>query len=162
MSKLYELAQNYNNVMELMDNPDLPQEVIQSALNSINEDIETKAENICKMIKSLDADAAALKEEESRLNNRRKTIENRAVNAKGYLSEAMLATGKEKIKGKLFTISMQNNPPSVDVTDARVIPMAYYVEQEPKLDKKSLLDALKQGAWIPGAVLKQTKGLRIR
>jgi hypothetical protein len=163
MPKLYELSQNYNNLLDLLDNPDIPGEMITEALNTVNEDIEEKAENICKLIKSMEADATGYKEEESRLQNRRKTIENKVKGLKDYLDGAMKATGKEKIKGKLFTVAYQKNPPSVDITDIGILPKEYFCEPvEPAPDKKHIMEDLKAGKEIPGATIKQGMSLRIR
>lgn len=162
MAKLYELTQNYNNLLELLDNPDIPKEMIDSALNEVGEEIEIKAENIVKVIKSLEVDIAGYKEEEKRMSDRRKTLENRVTGLKDYLDSAMKATCKERIKGKVFTISYQKNPPSVDIKDAKLIPNKYIIPQETVFNKKLILEDLKAGQEIEGAAIKQTIGLRIR
>ena len=162
MAKLYELTQNYNNLLELLDNPDISREMIDSALNETGEEIDTKAENIVKVIKSLEVDISGNKEEEKRMADRRKSLENRVNGLKEYLDAAMKATGKEKIKGKVFTISYQKNPPSVDIKDEKAIPKEYFIAQDPALDKKQLLADLKAGKEIDGAAIKQTMGLRIK
>lgn len=74
----------------------------------------------------------------------------------------MRAVDKLKFKTKLFSFNIQNNPPSVDITDEKLIPQEFFIDQAPKLDKKSLLAALKDGKEIEGATIKQTKSLRIR
>lgn len=102
MAKLYELAQNYQNLLELLDNPEIPQDMIREALNGVGEDIEEKAENIAKIIKSIEVDVSGFKEEEKRLSARRKSLENRISSLKQYLDGTMKATGKTKIKGKVF------------------------------------------------------------
>lgn len=162
MAKLYELTQNYKNLIDLLDNPDVPRDMIDAALNEVGEDIDIKAENIAKLIKSIDVDIAGYKEEEKRMADRRKTLENRVAGLKEYLDSAMKATGKERIKGKVFTIAYQKNPPSVAVIDEKAIPEEYFIPQEPILDKKLLLGDLKNGKEVPGAAIKQTVGLRIR
>lgn len=162
MAKLYELTENYNNLLDLIDNPEIPREMIDAALNEVGEEIEVKAENIAKLIKSIEVDAKGMKEEEQRLSSKRKSLENRISNLKAYLESAMRTTGKEKIKGKVFTLAFQNNPPSVDVINLEAIPKEYLIEQEPTLDKKSILEALKSGLEVPGAVIKQGQSLRIR
>jgi predicted nuclease with TOPRIM domain len=161
MSKLYELTQNYQNLLDLLDNPDIPQEVIQEALNSVSEDIEAKAENIAKVIKSIEVDVKGLKEEEQRLSSRRKSLENRVDNLKIYIEEAMRTTGKEKIKGKVFSLAIQKNAPSVDIVDLDKVPEEYFVITR-ELTKKPILEALKAGLEVPGAQIKQTESLRIR
>ena len=74
----------------------------------------------------------------------------------------MITMGKEKIKTDKFTIHIQNNPQSVDIKDESDIPYTYYVEQQPKLDKRALLDDLKNGVKVPGVEVKQTRGVRFR
>lgn len=127
MGKLYELSESYKNLLELLDNPDIPQEVIQDALGKIDEEIEMKVENIAKVIKSLEVDIKGLKEEEQRLSSRRKFLENKVDNLKTYIEENMKATGKGKINGKVFTIAIQKNAPSVNINDLNAIPTEYFV-----------------------------------
>ena len=161
MAKLYELTQNYNNLLELVDNPDVPTEMLEESLNSIDDEIDTKAENIAKVIKSIESDIAGLKGEEKRLADRRKSLEGRIDNLKEYVEGSMRAVGKEKIRGKVFTLGIQRNAPSVDVIDEDVIPEQYFITKK-ELSKKDVLVALKKGEEVPGAAIKQTESLRIR
>jgi predicted nuclease with TOPRIM domain len=161
MSKLYELTQNYQNLLDLLDNPEIPQDIIQEALNSVGEDIEVKVENIAKLIKSIEVDAKGFKEEEQRLATRRKSLENRIDSLKDYIEGAMRATSREKVKGKIFTLAIQKNAPSVDIVDLEAIPEEYFVVTK-ELTKKQILEALKAGIEVPGAQIKQTESLRIR
>jgi len=161
MAKLYELTQNYNNLLELVDNPDVPTEMLEESLNSIDDEIDTKAENIAKVIKSIESDIAGLKGEEKRLADRRKSLEGRIDNLKEYVEGSMRAVGKEKIRGKVFTLGIQKNAPSVDIIDKDVIPEQYFITKK-ELSKKDILVALKKGEEVPGAAVKQTESLRIR
>ena len=160
--KLYELQQSYLNLQELLENADIPQEVIIKALDEVGEQLEEKAENIAKLIKTLEVDITGFKEEEKRLADQRKVLENRVKNLKEYLDGAMKATGKLKFKGKLFSFNIQKNPPSVDIINEKSIPSEFFIEQQPLLDKKALLAALKEGKEIEGATIKQTESLRIK
>ena len=161
MAKLYELTQNYNNLLELADNPDVPTEMLKESLNSIDDEIDTKVENIAKVIKSIESDVAGLKGEEKRLADRRKGLENRIDNLKKYIESSMRAVGKENIRGKVFTLGIQRNAPSVDVTNEDAIPEQYFITKR-ELSKKDILAALKKGEEVPGAAIKQTESLRIR
>nr|DAW30965.1 MAG TPA: resistance protein [Caudoviricetes sp.] len=160
--KLYELTQNYLNLQELLENPEIPAEMIETALNEVGGQIEDKAENIAKLIKTLEADVSGFKAEEKRLADRRKSLENRVTGLKNYIDNSMKVTGKNKFKGQLFSFSIQKNPPSLNVEDEKLIPEEYWIEQAPVLDKKTLLAALKSGEEIPGVSIKQTESLRIR
>ena len=141
--KLYELTESYLNLQELLENPEVPQALITSALEQVGEELEIKAENIAKLIKTLEVDITGFKEEEKRLSDRRKSLENRVKNLKGYLDGAMKATGKTKFKGKLFSFNIQPNSPGVEVLDEKLIPKKYFVNQAPVLDKKTTNKAVR-------------------
>ncbi|SCJ98991.1 Siphovirus Gp157 [uncultured Clostridium sp.] len=160
--KLYELAENYLNLQELLENQEIPQELITKALDQVDGELEEKAENIAKLIKTLEVDINGFKEEEKRLSDKRKSLENRVKGLKEYLDGAMKLTGKTKFKGKLFSFNIQKNPPSASILDESLIPEKYLIKQEPLIDKKSILMDLKNGEDIPGAELKQTESLRIK
>jgi predicted nuclease with TOPRIM domain len=160
--KLYEIAENYRNLQELLENEDIPQELVIKSLNEVGGQLEDKAENVAKLIKTLEVEVNGFEEEEKRLSDRRKTLENRAKGLKEYLDAEMKATGKLKFKGKLFSFNIQKNAPSVNVIDENLIPNEYFIKQDPVINKKSLLAALKNGEDVPGAEIKQTESLRIR
>jgi Siphovirus Gp157 len=65
------------------------------------------------------------------------------------------------VKRPTLTVSIQNNPPSVKVLDEKLL-SDYMIPQDPKLDKKAILTALKEGMEVSGAELQQTRGVRIR
>lgn len=162
MSKLYELTNSYTNLLELLDNKDVPAELVVKSLGEVKEEIEDKAENIAKLIKMLEVDIEGYRAEELRLQVNRKSLENKVDSLKDYLEESMKAIGKTKFKGKLFSFNIQKNAPSLDIESMDHIPGQYLIEQEPKLDKKALLKDIKEGLEIIGVQLKQTESLRIR
>ena len=162
MSKLYEISDRYKNIQELLDNPDLPEADILQALNKIDEEFDTKAENIAKLISSLNADVDGMTKEIKRLQSRKSVQEHRVDGLKCYIYGHMKAINKRKIKGKLFTLSIQKNSPSVNILDEGAIPGQYKIPQPPKLDKKAILTDLKQGVEVNGAEIKQGTSLRIR
>ena len=158
--KLYELTEAYERILEMAEQ--LDDGTLKDTLDSINDAIEVKAENTAKVIRQLDASVEMLKTEINRLSERKQAIENNARNLKLYLQDSLEAVGKDKVKGELFTVAIQNNPQSVEVLDESIVPKDYFVEQPPKLKKHLLLASLKQGEEIAGVELKQTRSLRIR
>ena len=155
---LYELTQNYLQVLEIAENGD----DLADTLEALEDAIEVKAENTAKVIKQLEANAEMLANESRRLSERKSAIENNVRNLKSYLQDQLDKCGKTKIKGEIFTVAIQNNPQSVDVLDESLIPSTYFIQQAPKLDRKELLTHLKAGEEIAGVTIKQTKSLRIR
>lgn len=162
MNTLYNLNSNWEFVFNMLQDEDADEQMIFDTLESIEGEIEDKADNYAKIIKSFESISNGLKLEEERLNKRRKSYENRVLQLKKNLESVMLNTGKTKFKTNLFSFGIQNNPPSVEVENEMLIPKKYYIEQEPKLDKKAILEDLKNGIEVPGVSKKQTESLRIR
>lgn len=156
---LYELTGAYLQIQNMIEEG---AEGLEDTLEALNDALEDKAEGYGRVIRNLEAQAKALREEEKRLADRRKSIENSIARLKDNLQQSMLATGKRKIQTNLFTYSIQKNPPSVVVTDLKSIPEKYLVPQDPKVDKKAILTDWKSGEAIPGTEIRQTEGLRMR
>lgn len=159
MSTLYDLTQGFQKVQTLIEEGG---EGLQDTLESIELAIEDKLENIGKVIRNLEGEVSVFKSEEKRLAERRKSLENNIKHLKQYAENAMVVTGDKKIKAGLFTFSIQKNPPSVQIYNETVIPKNYFVTPEPKIDKKKIQDAIKNGESVAGVELKQSEGLRIR
>ena len=157
---LYELRGKYKQLVEMEEEMDPT--LFHDTLDSITDAIEDKAEGYAKVINQFKTDAKALKEEEQRLAKRRQAIETKIGILQENLYEAMKETGAEKIKSAQFTVWIQKNPMSVNITNEALIPEEYFIPQEPKLDKKSLKEDMQLHGEIPGAELVQSEGVRIR
>ena len=165
-STLYDLTGAWLDLYDMADDPDMDADVWFDTIEGIEGEIEDKADGYAKVIAQLNADAVAIKAEEDRLYSRRKTIENRINNMKSRLQAMMELTGKTKFKTPLFSFSVQKNPASVVIDNEALIPDAYWIPQEPKLDKAAIKEALKSEDEVPlwegVAHLAQTESLRIR
>lgn len=155
--QLYELTEMYLNLKDM----DIEEGDLNSALENIDDEIETKADNIAKVLRDFDGDIEALKSEEERLAKKRKAIENRQRQLKEYLQNAMLVLDKRKFKTELFSFNIQKNAPSLKILDESKIPEDYY-KIEKKLNKNDLKEAVKNGLFEDAAELVQTESLRIR
>jgi len=162
--KLYELTDEWNAALEALQDAETPEEEAEAheRLASIAEPLETKLENIAKVRATLLAEAEAYKAEAERLTARRKTRENAADRLKSYAESGMREAGIREVKGQVFVLKIQKNPPSVLIDDEGKIPKTYLVPQDPKLDKRNILAALKAGQDVPGCSIQQTESIRIR
>ena len=157
--RLYELSQQWESVLEIAEQ--LEPEALKDTLDSIEEAFEVKVENTAKVIKSLEADVDSIENEVRRLTARKSALKNNVVNLKQYLQDEMEKVGKTKVKGSLFNVGVQNNPPSLRLAD-EFENQRYLVEVVPKYDKKAILADLKAGKEIDGAEVVQGRSLRIR
>lgn len=161
---LYELSTQYRALEEALGTMD-DAEQVQSALdemNALGETIQDKALGIARVLKNLQSDADAIKAEEQRFAARRKAIENNLARLKAYAVEMLDAAGIDSAKDQLFTVKVQDSPPSVDLYDPEKLPDTYYVPVEPRVDKRAILDDLKSGKDVPGAAIMRTRSLRVR
>ena len=162
---LYNLTNDYMNLLELAEDPDIDEQAFMDTLEGIEGALEDKAEGYAKVIRTLEGDAAACDAESKRLRNKKQTIENNIKRMKTALQFAMQATGKTKFKTALFSFGIQKNPAAVVMDEAYIenIPERFLVPQDPQIDKKAIKEALKNGEDLSGlAHLEQTESLRIR
>jgi hypothetical protein len=158
--KLYEISTNYLQLLDMADSLDA--EVFQDTLSAIEEALEDKVENVAKLVRCLEADIKAIKEEEQRLADRRKAVENKISGIKEYLQSQMEVAGLEKVKRPTITVSIQANPPSINILDESLIPSKFIIPQAPKISKKEILTAIKNGEEVFGVEVAQSRGVRIR
>ena len=144
MATLYELTGDALKLRELMEEGELDLATIKGAIDNNTEEIGIKLESYGKVLKGVESDIDALKAEEARLAERRKSYENNVKRLKSAMQEALLATGERKIKSTLFTFYVQINPPSVVIDEAYLenIPSCFLIPQEPKIDRTKLKVAL--------------------
>lgn len=161
--KLYDLTDNYNQIIELLESTD-DREALQDTLDSIEEAFDDKVESIVKLMRSKIAEQNAIKSEAERLGARVAKMAKDIDWLENYVESQMIATGREKVKSTLFDIKLGLCPPAVNVLNASDIPQIYFVTKPAvtTLDKRTLLDSLKNGEVIPGAEMIQRKSLRIK
>lgn len=158
---LFELTENYVKFFTMLEEVDEITEELEEMANNLNIAIEEKSDNYVKMIKNLDADVEAFKNIEKQFNKKRKTAENKIAWLKKNLQSSMEQTGRKKVETGLFTVSIQKNTPSLDITSEDNIGDEYY-KVERTLNKRDLLNDIKEGLIIDGVGIKQTESLRIR
>lgn len=164
MASIYEIAQGFYTLLNLIEDETVPDEVILDAWNNQTDDLADKMENCCKWIKNEEADIAGLKDEEKRLKERRQAKENSVKRLKELMFRAQKACGEKKLKCGTFTTSIQANPPSVvmDVDGVDGIPEMYLTFPEPEINKTKIKESLQAGYEMEWAHLEQKESLRIR
>lgn len=168
MASIYELTADLQKLYDLLDKGELEEDMVRDAILNTKEEIGLKLENYGCFIRNLESDIKGLKEEERRLKERRQSYENMVSNMKEAMSEALRATGNDKVKTAKFTFWNQKNNPSVVIDEAYIenIPEAYLIPQEPTIDRKKLLADLQDeelSKSLEGiAHLEQTESIRIR
>lgn len=145
--RLYDLTGQYEEILNLLYDGETDEQTILDTLESIEGEIEDKADNYAKMIKSLLADAVVIKSEEERLYGRRKSLEDRAKALKDNLEANLKFIGKTKFKTELFSFNIQKNggkQPLTITENISDIPMKFLIQSDPVPDNEAIRDLLKE------------------
>lgn len=157
---LYELTGATLELQELILNG-ADEELFADTLESLEMSLEDKAVGYAKIMRNIESQIARFKEEEKRLADKRKPLENKVKNMKENLQNSFLALDIKRIDTELFNFNVQNNPPKINILDEKAIPQTYFIEQPKKLDRKQLLSDAKSGS-VDGVEVVQEKSLRIK
>ena len=132
--------------------PDLDEETLADTLEGITDLREILAE----LVRSALEDEALSEGLSTRLAEMRSRLERLKLRAERKRALALSAMAEAEIKTVIepdFTASLRRAAPSLDVLAEERIPTAYWKPQPPKLDRQSLLAALKNGEEVDGATL---------
>lgn len=163
--RLYELSAQYEEVLNMLYDGETDEQVIFDTLEGIEGEIEDKADNHAKLIKSLMADADALKAEEERIRTRRQALENRAKRLRESLQANLEFIGKTKFKTALFTFSVAANggKQPLEITEnIDEIPGKYLIPQPPIPNKEAIRELLEKKKVDWAHLAPRGRSLRIR
>lgn len=162
---LFQIAAEYRNVTDVLQDMDVDEQTLKDTLEGESWDLTLKAQNYGFVIRNMEATAAAIKEAEKQMAERRKRLEARTAHLVERLKTGMEIAGVTELSCPHFAIKVKKNPPSVEVWDEQQIPVAYMRQAEappPAPDKKAIAQAIKEGKEVPGAQLVQGTKLDIR
>jgi hypothetical protein len=159
---LYELTTDLKELQEI-DFAQAEEEQIEEVKGIIKTQIESKSAGIIAVIRNEESDIDAIKVEIKRLQELKKSKENKIENLKKYTKECLEDADIKKVSTSLGNMTVRKNPASVDVLDENLIPSEYKKEVvEVKVDKKAILADLKEGVVVEGAALKNSTSLMIK
>lgn len=158
---LYEMNQEWQEVFDMLLDPEIPEEAVFDTIEMIETDMDSKADSYAKLIRNMDGDAAQILTEINRLKDRKSAIENRRDWLKSQLENMMRTTGRTKFKTALFSFNIQRNGGKQPVDITADVPAEWLKPGEP--DKEKIRAYLESGNELPFAVLMERgESLRIR
>ena len=169
MDNLYEIAGNYREVAEMIENAaetgeDL--EVLNDTLEAISGEFEVKAENIAFIIKNNElkkaeyaARRSVFEKEAQTIKAKEDALDSANERLKKYLCDNMIATGKQKFKTDNFSFWTKE---SKKVAITGVVPLDYQTIPEPKPDKVAIGKALKEGKTFEWAHFETSNSAQFR
>lgn len=162
MSRLYDLKENYKKIADMLYEEEIDEQCILDTLESIEGEIEDKADGYAKIIKELEARRDARKAEAKRLTESAKVFENRVNTLKSNLFNAMKTTGKTKFATDLFSFNITKNGGKQPLTIDGEVPKEY-TKTVIENDTDKIRQALENGKKLPFAHLEpRGESLRIK
>lgn len=158
--KLYEIRQEIENLMNLIDEDGTIEESSFAQLEELAIAEEDKLENIGLLLKNLTAEAKAIRDEEKALAKRRKAIENQAERLKKYAGDYLLNSGRSEFKTARVKLSFRKST-AVQVDDDELIPDEFW-QVKKEISRSLISKALKDGQAVAGCQLIERQNLQVR
>ncbi len=161
-TKLYEIAEQYQEALNDLTNLDLPPDVVNDTLEALTGEISLKAWNVAAALLHMEGEAELIRQAEERMSRRRRALENRAAGLREYLKIQMERINIREIRSPQFVIKVKQNPPKVILDDESAIPKNFKREETVvHVDKNGIKQALLSGQLVQGAHLEQETRLDI-
>ena len=163
MTSLYNLTGQYLELAHKLSNLDLDSETVADTIEAsgLPDDIAAKAQGIEMVCRNHGKDIPALEAEVKRMQAEIKRRTSVVDGLRAYLKRSMEAMGIEKIQCPLFTVSIRQNPASVEVFEEGMVPDEYMVAKY-SASKTKIKEALTAGVDVPGARLVKTTRLDVK
>lgn len=159
---LYEIKEQYLNALNNLEVDEDGEITNIDVIDKTEGDFKDKAEAVACYIKSLDAEAKALKEEIENLNARMKSKQNYSEKLKDYLSFCMESTQIERIETPKVNLYFRNSS-KVVVDDEAAIDEKYIVTKTTTtISKSAIKDDIRSGMEVTGAHVETTRSLQIK
>lgn len=158
--KLYEIRQEIENLMNLIDEDGTIEESSFAQLEELAIAEEDKLENIGLLLKNWTAEAKAIREEEKALADRRRATENQAERLKEYAGNYMLKSNRSEFKTAKVRLSFRKST-AVQVDDDELIPDEFW-QVKKEISRSLISKALKDGQAVAGCQLIERQNLQVR
>jgi hypothetical protein len=162
MAKLYEIANDFQAVLDMDIETPEDAEAMVSLLEEVQSRFEDKAEGVMKIVKMTEGEVSTFKQEEERLYKARKAKEKKVEWLKEYLRRNMQMTETKVCQAGIFKLMRVNSKPSVFISDEMAIPDDFWVRKEVlNPDKTRIFEVLSGGGEVPGAALVPNEYLKV-
>lgn len=162
---LYNITNRFTDLMDKAQNGEITEEEYNELGFEIAQELQTKGANVIGYIRNTELLIEAMKAEEKRISDMRKTGEAKLEKFKQYVLENMERLGLSKIQTELGALSVSKNPMSVEIENEDEIPSEFKQEVvTTKIDKTAIKNHFKTtGEIIPGTkIIDDKMSLRIK
>ena len=160
MSNKRSLSEISTDIMFIQNSFELTEEEIDEQLDLLHTELHDKENGVYWFYKNVDSKIDLAKEYKDKADMVIKKLKYTQEKLKGLVIEAYKASGQLPAHDEFNPIKIMSMG-KVEILDETKIPEEYYVEKiEQRLDKRRILEELKDGKEIPGVRLKNNKHVR--
>ena len=162
---LYNITNKFAELMDRAENGELTEEEYNKLGEELALELQNKSSNIIGYVRNTELLIEAMKAEEKRIADTRKTGEAKLEKFKQYVLENMERLSLSKIQTELGALSVSKNPMSVEIENEDEIPSEFKQEVvTTKIDKTAIKNHFKEtGEIVPGTrIIDDKMSLRIR
>ena len=160
MSKNRSLNEISSDIMLVQNSFELTEQEIDEQLDILHTELHKKENGVYWFYKNLDSKVALAKEYQDKARGIIKKLNYTQEKLKRLVLEAYAASGQLPAHDEFNPIKIIQMG-KVEIIDESKIPSEYYIEKiETRLDKRRILEELKEGVQIPGVRLKKNKHVR--
>ena len=143
--KLYEIANEYQGLIDLVDSGELTQDDIADTLEAVNATFDDKV-RACMMIRQdMITQSERLMKEVLRIESLADKLKNDSTSMLDYVKSCMIKMDKSKMDLGLFKLTLKNGSPKLGNIDESKIAKKYWIDvpATQKIDKRMLLSDAK-------------------
>lgn len=168
--KLFNISEEYNALYELLEDIETDEngviidnsDTVAELFNNLEVEFHDKLTNTTYLIKELEANSKALKDEAKRLTDKARTFENRAKRIKSLIKETIIKSGEMKHKTDKFSFSVRTS----DVYNYDDVNLEFidseFVKVKKELDKTQVKQFIKAGGVVEGVKISEDTILTVR
>ena len=154
------LGEISSDIMLVQNSFELTEQEIDEQLDTLHTELHSKENGVYWFYKNIDSKITLAKEYKERADMVIKKLHYTQERLKGLVVEAYAASGQLPAYDEFYPIKIVQMG-KVEVIDESKIPDEYYIEKiETRLDKRRILEELKEGNQIPGVRLIKNKHVR--
>ncbi len=160
MGKKRSLNQISSEIMLTQNSFELTEQEIDEQLDELHTELHKKENGVYWFYKSMDKKVELAKEYKSKMDDAIKKMKYTQEKLKRLVVEAYTVSGQLPAHDEFNPIKIMEMG-KVEIIDETKIPSEYYIEKiETRLDKRRILEELKEGNDIPGVRLIKNKHVR--
>ena len=162
--KLYEIANEYQGLIDLVDSGELSQDDIADTLEAVNATFDDKVRACMMICRQAQASRDALIQEANRIRDLAQLKNKESEHMLDYVKSCMIKMDKSKLDLGLFKLTLKKATDKLGDIDELKVPEKYWIEvpASKKIDKRMLLSDAKLNSIDGVEIVESERALMVK